>query len=162
MADLAQSVREASCRAEVTAAVEQVYAELAHAIEERKPICAMSGRCCRFEEYGHRLYVTTLELAAFLDAWRHSRVAVSATTEWDGSGCLWQKVKLCGVHAFRPFGCRIYFCDPSAKRWQEELYERLHAKLKLLHDSLEVPYFYVEWRLAVRSLPELLGGNPPR
>ncbi|MEM7680690.1 MAG: hypothetical protein AAF288_01920 [Planctomycetota bacterium] len=31
-----------------------------------RAVCRNSGRCCRFEQYGHRLYVTGLETASFL------------------------------------------------------------------------------------------------
>lgn len=47
----------------VRAELERVYARLADATLERRPRCDASGRCCRFEEWGHRLYVTGLEAA---------------------------------------------------------------------------------------------------
>ncbi|MGH7214404.1 MAG: hypothetical protein ACREIT_06545, partial [Tepidisphaeraceae bacterium] len=68
------------------------------------------------------------------------------------SGCPFQLDKLCTVHAIRPFGCRIFFCDSTATQWQQEQYERFHAELKRLHEQLDVPYFYVEWRQALRAL----------
>ena len=52
----------------------------------------------------------------------------------------------CGVHAFRPVGCRAYFCDPRAAGWQEELSERMIARLRSLHDAHGIPYRYGEWR----------------
>src|SRR5690606_7786325 len=128
-----QAVSEASKRPEVLAAVEAVYADLADAIARRKPVCEMSGRCCRFEEYGHRLYVSTLELAAFY-------AGAARAGAWDGTGCPFQQGKLCGVHTIRPFGCRMYFCDPTAQAWQQGMYEQFHARLKRLHEELGVPY----------------------
>jgi Fe-S-cluster containining protein len=147
--DFASSVREASGRAEVITAVEMLYAQLAQEIERRRPVCGMSGRCCHFEDYGHRLYLTTAEMATFLFRLGSQRPPAAA---WDGRGCPWQQGTTCSVHTLRPFGCRIYFCDPSAKLWQEQLYERLHAQLKQIHEQHQVPYFYTEWRLALRSL----------
>ena len=147
MSPLAKMILDAAARHEVVAAVDGVYADLQGEIAARKPVCAMSGRCCRFEEYGHRLYVTTAELAAFVT--HHQQTpAVRRRQPWDGTGCPWQLERACEVHAFRPFGCRIFFCDPSAKQWQEETYERYHRRLKLLHEQFSVPYRYVEWRLA--------------
>jgi hypothetical protein len=61
-----QAVVEAWQRAEVRAAVAAVYEEAGREIERRRPVCVASGRCCRFEEYGHRMYVSTAELAVFL------------------------------------------------------------------------------------------------
>ena len=167
---LRQAVEATAGRAEAAAAVRRLYDAVGAEIERRKPACAVSGRCCRFEEYGHRLYVTTLELAAFIRARAdgergpdasspaHPRTSLSSlvlpppSLPWDGTGCPFQVGKLCGVHAIRPFGCRMFFCDPGAADWQNDAYERFHAELKRLHDELDVPYFYVEWRQALRVL----------
>lgn len=144
---LKQAVAAAADREEVVRAVREVYAEIQAAVDERKPPCEMSGRCCRFEEYGHRLYVTTIELAAFVAT--HSGTPAPA---WDGTGCPFQQARLCTVHTIRPFGCRIFFCDPTSTEWQNQAYERFHAQLKDLHERLNVPYFYVEWRQALVEL----------
>jgi Fe-S-cluster containining protein len=152
---LSLAVRTAASRAEVRDAVEAVYRDLAAKIDQRRPLCVISGRCCRFEEYGHRLYVTTLELAAFVHGFEMSAptpILTAAMKDWDGTGCPFQVAKLCGVHAIRPFGCRIYFCDATATQWQQEAYEQFHARLKRLHEELVVPYFYVEWRQALRAV----------
>src|SRR5262249_30797166 len=117
-----------------------------------KPICNTSGRCCRFDELGHRLYVTTVELAAFVYELELSGAKSRDVGTWDGTGCPFQVGGLCGVHVIRPFGCRIFFCDETATEWQNEQYERFHQHLKQLHQTLEVPYFYVEWRQALRAL----------
>lgn len=43
--------------------LERTYAEAAAAIAARGPACWASGRCCNFDQAGHRLYVTGLEAA---------------------------------------------------------------------------------------------------
>ncbi len=63
-------------------------------------------------------------------------------------GCPFQVGRMCGVHGIRPMGCRVFFCDPSAGEWQRGVYERMHGKLKQLHEELSIPYAYVEWRAA--------------
>jgi Fe-S-cluster containining protein len=148
---LFQAVYRAAGRPEVRQGIHGVYAGLARALEQRKPVCNLSGRCCRFEEFGHRLYVTTLELAAFLYDWT-TGPSLQPPGDWDGRGCPFQVAGRCGVHEIRPFGCRIYFCDPTSTEWQHEHYERFHADLKRLHTELSVPYFYVEWREALGIL----------
>jgi Fe-S-cluster containining protein len=152
---LQEAVRAAAGRPETRDAVEQIYRDLAAEVEARRPRCVISGRCCRFEEYGHRLFVTTLELATFVHGFENTPPAAAlanSIADWDGTGCPFQVAKLCGVHAIRPFGCRIYFCDATSTQWQQEAYEVFHAKLKRLHESFAVPYFYVEWRQALRAL----------
>lgn len=52
---------------------------------------------------------------------------------------------LCGAHASRPAGCRVYFCDRAAQAWQPALMERLHARVRALHDRDGIPYEYAEW-----------------
>jgi hypothetical protein len=64
------------------------------------------------------------------------RAAATAERAWDGTGCPFQVAKLCGVHAIRPFGCRMFFCDPASTQWQNDAYERYHARLKQLHETL--------------------------
>ena len=86
--------------------------------------------------------------------------ALSVNGEWDGTGCPFQVAKLCGVHEIRPFGCRIYFCDATSTVWQQEAYEAFHGQLKRLHESLGVPYFYVEWRSALAVVLGISGREP--
>jgi Fe-S-cluster containining protein len=152
---LKEAVEQAVGRADVREAVEQVYRDLQQEIDIRKPVCKTSGRCCHFEEFGHRLYVTTMELVAFRDTLKPSRPGA-----WDAAGCPFQIDGLCSVHAIRPFGCRVFFCDASATDWQNQQYERFHTRIKRLHEELAVPYFYVEWRLALRSLDLLPHPSP--
>ena len=144
-----RAVLDAADRAEVREALERVYRDLGLEIAQRQPRCELSGRCCRFEEYGHRLYVTTIELAGFVHGLRQGGGAVR---EWDGRGCPFQVSKLCSVHAIRPFGCRVFFCDPTATQWQNEAYERFHGEIKRLHDRFGVGYYYIEWREGLRLL----------
>jgi Fe-S-cluster containining protein len=159
---LAAEVRNASRRPEVVAAVREVYERLQGEVDARKPLCVQSGKCCRFDEYGHRLYVTTIELAAFVSQLlpiadcqlpiesvsnrRSLPLAVSP------GGCPFQIDKMCGVHTIRPFGCRIFYCDLTAAQWQQDKYEQFHSELKALHETFGIPYFYVEWRQALGVL----------
>jgi Fe-S-cluster containining protein len=145
---LQTAVLQASKRPEVSVALDELYASVQHEIDRRNPVCAISGRCCRFEEYGHRLYVSTLELAHFVRGLKSQR----QHPEWDGKGCPFQRLKLCTVHPIRPFGCRMFFCDPTSTDWQNAAYEQFHSQIKRLHEQLEVPYFYVEWRQAINEL----------
>ena len=144
----------ASSRSDVRDAVENIYRALQDAIELRKPVCVTSGRCCRFDEFGHQLFVTTMEMGAFvaqLEQWHDSTEHVAGSTAAAG-GCPFQVGKLCGVHQIRPFGCRVFFCDETATDWQRNQYSRFHEEFKRLHEQCQIPYFYVEWRLALQIL----------
>ena len=149
MTELRDAVMRAATRPEIPAAVARVYADLQREIDARRPVCDASGRCCRFEAFGHRLYVTTLELAAFMAGLPANQ---PADVDADAGGCRFQIGGLCSVHPIRPFGCRVFFCDATSDDWQHAQYERFHGELKRLHASLGVPYQYVEWRAALRQL----------
>jgi hypothetical protein len=150
-AEQQQAFREAVAlareREEVRRAVRNVYIALQDAIDLRRPLCAASGRCCQFEEFGHRLFVTSAEMGTFLHELGHELPEPSAF------GCPFQqRSDLCGVHNIRPFGCRIFFCDATSTDWQRRQYEHLHASIRSIHEQHEVPYFYVEWREAIFAL----------
>lgn len=146
--DLASAVRQAQDRPDVAAAVAELYESVEAEIARRRPLCVVSGRCCKFDEYGHNLFVTTMELAAFMGDYKRT----SITPRPAEGGCPFQQSRLCGVHRFRPMGCRLFFCDASSTQWQHDQYEQFHARLKRLHESLEVPYVYMEWRAALGLL----------
>lgn len=164
-AALREAVNQAR-NAGVQARLGEIYRDMAAQISRQRPVCTASGRCCRFDEYGHRLYVTTAEIAMFTDALasrtkaqadprRFSLRVLSDNAEANAGGCAFQSdAGLCSVHDIRPFGCRIFFCDPAAERWQQDAYEHFHGRIRRLHDELGIPYFYVEWRAALAILAE--------
>ncbi|MEM9414217.1 MAG: hypothetical protein AAGA29_01910 [Planctomycetota bacterium] len=72
-AELWTTWRDAVRIAAVDDAIRAIYDEVGQAIRdaprdfpEGPPTCNASGRCCKFDTYGHRLYVTGLEIAWFL------------------------------------------------------------------------------------------------
>ena len=157
---LRQAVADAS-RPEVSPQVIQtiraIYDALAADTAAQKPRCDASGRCCNFDAFGHRLYVTTMELAAFVDQLPASPPRQPPTPTRLRllnlpRACPYQVDRLCSVHAIRPFGCRVFFCDPTATAWQHDRYEYYHAQLRAAHARLDIAYFYLEWRQALNDL----------
>lgn len=165
-AELASAWRAAIHTPELRRELEDVYTSTATEIAARGPACWASGRCCNFDRAGHRLYVTGLEAAYCVEGLRAVPMpAQTATLTVLGAashpprltresleharalgGCPFQLANLCGVHAIKPLGCRVYFCDQSAQRWQEDLSERMLARIKSLHERHHVEYRYGEWR----------------
>src|SRR5689334_9799253 len=101
MRSLKAAVEAAAGRTEVRDAVSRIYIELQREIDVRRPVCTASGRCCRFEQFGHRLYVTTAELASFVHGWKPAGGQETARSGWDGAGCPFQIHGLCSVHSIR-------------------------------------------------------------
>jgi len=56
---------DAARRPEVAARLRESLDEIDRRVNESGFACQQSGRCCRFESFGHRLYMTGLEIAWF-------------------------------------------------------------------------------------------------
>lgn len=115
-----------------------LYEELDAAVRERGPVCELSGRCCRFDEYGHTLFVSAPEAAVLIsDAGPASRPLD------DGATCPWQDAKgRCTARGARPLGCRVYYCDPDFQAAMPGLSEAFIARLKSLVDRWNLPWDY--------------------
>lgn len=138
----------AAQQSDIADALEAIYLSTADAIEARGPACWASGRCCNFAATGHLLFVTGLETAYCLTRLPADQRLTRATLDdaLARGGCPFQVENLCGVHAIKPLGCRVYFCDRSAQQWQNELSERMLEQIRAIHARFALPYAYGEWR----------------
>ena len=134
---------------EFLAEVEDLYRRLDERVSERNPVCVNRGACCRFGEFGHRLFVTPVELAYFL---ARAKVPIRSAS---GDACPYHLEGLCGARSERPIGCRIFFCDPTAQSWQGPLTEETLAWLKDIHVKYALPYRYVDWLEGLAGLAQL-------
>ena len=141
------ALHEAAHRSAVVEAMGSFYAEADGLIARQPGTCASRGACCRFGEYGHRLHVTALEVCYYL-AGGEASPSISA------DACPHVCEGKCRAHARRPLGCRIFYCDPCAESWQGPLTEQLLARLRAMHEELNVPYFYADWMAILRSIEE--------
>ncbi len=124
----------------LTESIRRRVLELYRAVDEEVaragPVCVASGRCCRFREYGHVLFVSNLEAAVLLaDAPPYEQPA-------SPDFCPFQKDKLCTARDCRPLGCRIYFCDPAYHEASHRITEEALQKLKALAVELELDWEY--------------------
>jgi Fe-S-cluster containining protein len=103
-----------------------VYAAADAAVAAAGPRCEASGRCCRFKEYGHTLFVSNLEAEVLLEAAPTYDYPVS------GDGCPFQVNNLCTAREPRPLGCRVYFCDPTYQDIGNAISEKFLRQLKEL------------------------------
>ena len=116
----------------------RIYRSLGEDVAATGVGCALSGRCCRFQEYDHTLFLSGMEaLLLVIDAPPPSRPLD------DGASCPWQdQAGRCTAREARPLGCRVYYCDPSYQEAGQEIAERHIAALKRLADRLNVPWDY--------------------
>jgi hypothetical protein len=115
----------------------ELYREVDAEVASHGPVCVASGRCCRFKEYGHVLYVSNLEADVLLSQAPAYEQPVSADF------CPFQKEKLCMAREPRPLACRVYYCDPNYQEASHQITEKYLRRLKELADEQGV-----EWRYA--------------
>lgn len=116
--------------------IHETYQEVDRAVAAAGPVCQASGRCCRFKEYGHVLYLSNLEAEVLLASAPAYEQPVSADF------CPFQKDNLCTAREPRPLGCRIYFCDPTYQETSQRLTEDAIHKLKALAREHGVDWLY--------------------
>jgi hypothetical protein len=178
--ELARAV--AMCAADVgfLAGLEQILLQADRAAVERRLECRQCGQCCRFEQFGHRLYVTAGELALMIK-FAPDRVSepIGKIRPWGifdnpqslgdrsairnvsrakpASLCPHQDQARCLARPGRALGCRLFFCDPSANEWFSDAYESFHRQIKLLHAAHGLPYVYAELAAALAELASVAG-----
>ncbi|MCI0641287.1 MAG: hypothetical protein L0Y72_03480 [Gemmataceae bacterium] len=115
----------------------EIYQEVDRAVAAAGPVCQASGRCCRFKEWGHTLFLSNLEADVLL-------AAAPPYVKPDSSDfCPFQKDLLCTARDPRPLGCRVYFCDPNYQETAKGITEKYLRQLKRLAEE-----HGVEWRYA--------------
>lgn len=151
---------DAAQRPDITQRLRVMLDEIDQQVSGSGFACRQSGRCCKFESFGHRLYMTGLEIA-----WFRALAGEPLRPATDGSvslpvfdskqdGCPYQVNGGCSVHPLRPFACRVFFCQEGSDAWQTEQYEDFQQKIKRLHEELELPYRYMEWREGLAAADE--------
>jgi hypothetical protein len=114
----------------------ELYADVDRQVTAAGPVCVASGRCCRFKEYGHVLFLSNLEADVLLaDAPPYARPV-------SPDFCPFQKGNLCTAREPRPLGCRIYYCDPTYQETGNRLTEEALHRLKQLAERHGVAWRY--------------------
>jgi Fe-S-cluster containining protein len=127
--------------------LQAIYAALEAEIHALAPVCVASGRCCRFKEYGHTLFLSAPE-AAMLTA----DAPPPARALDDGESCPWQDERgLCTAREARPLGCRVYFCDPTYQEHAHALSEKYLGRLKRFVEEHGVSWSYAPLHVHLRN-----------
>ena len=114
----------------------RIYAAVDAAVREAGPRCRASGECCRFEEYGHSLFMSHFEAELLL------RTAPPYMKPVTTAGCPFQVGGLCTAREARPLGCRIYFCDPGYEARMVEITEKAVGALKRIAERHDAGWRY--------------------
>jgi Fe-S-cluster containining protein len=114
----------------------ELYEEVDRAVAAAGPVCVASGRCCRFKEYGHALFVSNLEAEVLLSE------APPYEQPASPDFCPFQKDNLCTAREPRPLGCRVFFCDPNYQETGSRLTEEYLHRLKQLAQANGIEWQY--------------------
>lgn len=126
----------------------EIYQAVDQAVAAAGPVCVASGRCCRFKEHGHVLFVSNLEAEVLLEQAPPHDKPVSADF------CPFQKDKLCTAREPRPLGCRIYYCDPAYQDTGNCLTETALHQLKDLAREFGVEWLYAPLHHFLNNPPD--------
>jgi Fe-S-cluster containining protein len=107
--------------------------------------CKACGKCCDFDAYDHRLFVTPPELIYLAAGLGQSELKPMTTGR-----CPYNEHSRCTVHEHRFAGCRIFCCTGNAD-FQSDLTEEVLKELKAICTEFEVPYRYMDLHTALNS-----------
>jgi Fe-S-cluster containining protein len=114
----------------------ELYQAVDREVARAGPVCVASGRCCRFKEYDHVLFLSNLEAEVLLaDAPAYEQPVSS-------DFCPFQKENLCTAREPRPLACRVYYCDPAYQETGKQLTDKYLRRLKELAEEHGLPWRY--------------------
>ncbi|MCI0464425.1 MAG: hypothetical protein L0Z62_46420 [Gemmataceae bacterium] len=125
--------------------VSELYREVDVAVAAAGPVCVASGRCCRFKEAGHVLYLSSLEADVLLAGAPPYEAPVTPDF------CPFQKDNLCTAREPRPLGCRVYYCDPAYQETGNQITETFLHRLKQLAVEHGVEWLYAPLHFFLNS-----------
>ena len=107
--------------------------------------CEVCGKCCDFEGYDHRLFITGPELMYLAEHIGQESIKPMPTGK-----CPYNIEGKCTVYEYRFSSCRIFSCGGDAD-FQSELSESVLRKLKSLCEEFRIPYCYKDLALALNE-----------
>jgi hypothetical protein len=105
--------------------------------------CDRCGKCCDFETFDHRLFVTSPELIYFTAKTGPLKPMPQGTCPYNIDGN-------CTVHRHRFAGCRIFSCKTNGQ-YQSPLSEEAIEKFKSICSEFNVPYCYTDLASALNG-----------
>ena len=107
------------------------------ALADRGAHCRACGRCCRFADWGHEVWLTGLELAYLVES-------AGARSPTEPATCPYLDARgRCAAREGRTVSCRVFFCELPAEA-AESLYAEASARLDELHRRSGVERRYGE------------------
>ena len=107
--------------------------------------CSACGKCCDFDSFDHRLFVTTPEIHYF-----NSKIGAENFKPMVNGNCPYNINGKCSVYEHRFAGCRIFSCKGNSDS-QNKLSETVLGKLKSLCHDFNKPYRYADLKTVLNN-----------
>ncbi len=132
----------------ITQKVTEIYDWLNLEIKAHSDIigkCNACGKCCYFEKYDHRLFVTTPELM-----YLKTKLGVEKLKSMPTGTCPYNINGECTIHRYRFASCRIFCCNGD-KDLQSRLSESVLEEIKSICTECQIPYRYTDLPTALNT-----------
>ncbi len=130
---------------ELAARVGDIYRRLDEQTVHYGQLCRGCGKCCDFDKFDHRLYVTSPELE-YLAA----KLGAENVKQMETGRCPYNVEGRCGIYENRFAGCRIFCCKGDGE-FQSGLSEAAIRELKNICGEFEIPYRYTDLKTALNG-----------
>ena len=107
--------------------------------------CDTCGKCCDFDAFDHRLFVTPPELI-YLAA----KLGAENIKPMPSRRCPYNVDGKCTIYTYRFAGCRIFSCKGD-KDFQSGLSETVLKRLKSICAEFQIPYHYTDLATALNG-----------
>jgi Fe-S-cluster containining protein len=111
--------------------------------------CQMCGKCCDFDRFDHRLFITQPEIFYF-----NANLSGEKQKRMTTGRCPYNIDGKCTVYQHRFAGCRIFCCkaDPD---FQSSLSELVLKKFKSLCTKFQITYRYTDLPTALNNFADV-------
>jgi Fe-S-cluster containining protein len=126
--------------------LKDIYDQLEQDLNGMDQPCTQCGLCCNFAEFGHKLYICSLEFAYVSKHLECDKVENFQT-------CPYMKEKLCSARSYRMLGCRTFFRLHQDKDsiQAQDLYEKYLSQIKELYKTNKIPWEYKDFMVFVKE-----------
>lgn len=132
--------------------VEEIYNNIHQELSENtneSESCNACGKCCNFEKYDHRLFLTTPEMIYLKEKLKPQKLKKMTT-----GICPYNSDGKCQIYNLRFAGCRIFCCN-SNENLQAELSESAIRSFKKICPQFQIPYLYTDLKTALnQNIPQ--------
>ncbi len=126
-------------------AVAEIYKWIDSQVADFAP-CTACGKCCNFDAWDHRLFITAPELLYFT-----YRMSPEPIKPMPTGLCPYNIDGKCSVHPHRFAACRIFACKEDHEL-PSRLSEQTIKKLKSICEQSNIPYQYTDIKTALNRL----------